>query len=40
MIENEKLKGEKITINSNYKLPKLISIFASGIIDLNKKFYC
>ena len=37
-IENEKLKGEKITINSNYKLPETDKYyFASGIIDLKTK---
>ena len=37
-IENEKLKGEKITINSNSKLPETDKYyFASGIIDLKTK---
>ena len=38
LVKEEKLKGEKITINSNYKLPNSDKYyFTSGIIDLKTK---
>ena len=39
-VNDEELKGEKITIDTNYKLPKSDKFYDSAVINLNTKFYC